>query len=222
MSAQKTTRKNSGKRASGSGGAKAATTRKASGNATKKAPPKRGAQSAAKSRAAATVETGGSGLAKEIIGVLIAVIAIAIFIAVVAPGEAILSRGIAGFFRTLIGLGAFIMPFLLLIWAASFFIEKGMAGSTVRLGLGFTLILLSILAIFALTTPAAAAYPEVIFKEEHLVMHGGYVGGGIAWGLLELVGEKIAYVILVGLIIVGVVLIGFSITGLITRVRTWV
>jgi S-DNA-T family DNA segregation ATPase FtsK/SpoIIIE len=157
-----------------------------------------------------------------LLGIFIAIVAIAIFIAVIAPGDAILSRGISDFFKMIIGVGAYIFPFALLIWAASFFIERGVAASTARLGIGLTIILLSVLAILGLTTPSAAQSPDGIFLQAHLMTHGGYVGGGIAWALLKLVGEGIAYVILIGLIVVGIVLIGFSITGLVERIQIWI
>jgi S-DNA-T family DNA segregation ATPase FtsK/SpoIIIE len=160
-----------------------------------------------------------SSLKRELIGVLIAVLAIALFIAVVAPGTAILSLAVSETFRLLIGGGSYILPFLMLIWAASFFIEKGDDTVAMRFGIGLALIFVSVLAIAATMTPGAAADPGLVFERASLMAHGGYVGGGIAWGLLELVGQGIALVILVGLIIASVVLIGFSITGLIARIR---
>jgi S-DNA-T family DNA segregation ATPase FtsK/SpoIIIE len=160
-----------------------------------------------------------SRLKHELWGVLIAILAIALFIAVVAPGTAILSNAISDMFRLVIGIGAYILPFLMFIWAAGFFIEKDISAMALRLGLGLAIILVSILAIAGITTPDAARVPDLIFERAELMTHGGYVGGGIAWVLLQLVGNSIAFVILIGLIIIGAVLIGFSITGLVARIR---
>jgi S-DNA-T family DNA segregation ATPase FtsK/SpoIIIE len=161
----------------------------------------------------------GSRLKRELIGVLIAVLAVALFIAVVAPGTAILSRAVSDIFRSIIGLGAYILPFLMFIWAASFFVEKGVAASALRLGIGLALIFASILAIASVATPGAASNPDLVFGQATVMARGGYVGSGIAWALLKLVGEAISFVILIGLILVGAVLIGFSITGVVARVK---
>jgi S-DNA-T family DNA segregation ATPase FtsK/SpoIIIE len=186
-------------------------------------------------RAAGTARTGASGsgaaakggraplldsrLKRELAGVLIAILAIALFIAVVAPGEAILSRAASDIFRLIIGLGAFALPFLMFVWAASFFIERDIAASAIRLAIGLGLIFVSVLSLLGLTTPNAAADPGLVFEGQMLKDHGGYFGGAIAWALLTLVGEGISFVILIGLMMVGAVLIGFSITAVVARVR---
>ena len=161
-------------------------------------------------------------LKRELIGIFIAILAIALFIAVVAPGTAVLSRGVSDTFRLVFGLGAFALPFLMLLWAISFFVEQPMVTSTARLAIGLVIIFLSALSIIGLMTPGAVGRPDLIFAQEALVSHGGYTGGGIAWALLELVGQAISLVILIGLVILGAVLIGFSITGIISRFAAWV
>jgi S-DNA-T family DNA segregation ATPase FtsK/SpoIIIE len=192
-----------------------------------------GAKAASAKRAAGGGSGNGSGgsagaerpaileprLKRELVGVLIAVLAIALFIAVVAPGTAILSRAISDFFHLIIGIGAYFLPVLMLVWAASFFVEKSITGSTVRLGIGLGLIFISGLAIAGVMTPGAARSPGLIFEATVLMVHGGYVGGSVAWALLSLVGQGITFVILIGLVIAGAVLIGFSITGLVARAR---
>jgi S-DNA-T family DNA segregation ATPase FtsK/SpoIIIE len=179
----------------------------------------RAKQTAAKHEEAEQPPILDSRLKRELVGVLIAVLAIALFVAVVAPGTAILSRAVSDLFRLVIGLGAYILPFLMFVWAASFFVERGIAGAAARLGIGLTAIFVSVLAIVGVMTPDAAQDPNLIFERAALMAHGGYVGGSIAWALLRLVGQGIALIILVGLILGGVVLIGFSITGLVSRIR---
>ena len=157
-------------------------------------------------------------LKRELIGIVIAVLSIALFIAVVAPGSAILSNLTAQALRLTFGLGAFALPFLLLIWAVSFFVERSVASSTLRLVIGLVIIFFSALAIIAALSPAATASAATIFSRPTLMSYGGYTGGFIAWALISLVGQAITFVILGGLVIVGAVLIGFSITGLVTRI----
>jgi S-DNA-T family DNA segregation ATPase FtsK/SpoIIIE len=118
-----------------------------------------------------------------------------------------------------VGLGAWIIPFVLLLWSASFFVQRDLTNSTVRFGSGILLILLGILSIAATSTQGAAADPALLFATESLKLHGGYIGAGIAWCLIELVGSVITIVILVGLILAGAILIGFSITGLVERIK---
>jgi S-DNA-T family DNA segregation ATPase FtsK/SpoIIIE len=160
-----------------------------------------------------------SRIKRELIGILIAILAIALFIATVVPGTAILSRVVSDFLRLVIGLGAYILPVLMLIWAASFFIEKSVVNTALRLGIGLAIIFVSALAILGVMTPDSPRDPGLIFDQAALMAHGGFVGGGIAWVLLRLVGQGIALVILVGLILIGAVLIGFSITGVVSRLR---
>jgi S-DNA-T family DNA segregation ATPase FtsK/SpoIIIE len=158
-------------------------------------------------------------LRSELIGVILAVVAIAVFIAVVAPGNAILARAISSALRLTLGMGAWVLPFLLLLGAASFFVQRDMTNSTIRFASGLGLILLGVLSIAATATPEATGDPSVLFAPEALMAHGGYIGAGLAWCLIELVGGIIAVVIFVGMILAGAVLIGFSITGLVARIR---
>jgi S-DNA-T family DNA segregation ATPase FtsK/SpoIIIE len=153
--------------------------------------------------------------------VLIAVLALALFIAVVAPGSAPVAKGVSDVVRLTIGFGAFILPFLLLVWAASFFIKQRLSTSIARLATGLALLFFATLAIIAVFTEGATGAggnPDRIFAVETLRLHGGYLGGGIAWALLSAVGKGITLVLLIGLLIVGAVLIGFSITGLVDRI----
>jgi S-DNA-T family DNA segregation ATPase FtsK/SpoIIIE len=158
-------------------------------------------------------------LKRELVGLLIAVLAVALFIAVVAPGNAIISLGVSNVTHLFVGLGAYVLPFLLLVWAASFFVEQEIGGSAVRLGIGLALIFLAALGIAGVLTPDAPTDANLIFKSDALMAHGGYLGGALAWMLLKLVGEAITFVILIGIIIAGIILIGFSITAVVTRVK---
>ncbi|MDR0347603.1 MAG: DNA translocase FtsK 4TM domain-containing protein, partial [Coriobacteriales bacterium] len=123
-------------------------------------------------------------LKRELGGVLVAILAVALFIAVVAPGTAILSNVISDLFRLVIGIGAYILPFLMFIWAASFFIEKEITDGALRLGFGLAVIFVSVLAISGVMVPGVAGAqgnPDLIFVDKTLMAHGGYIGGSIAW-----------------------------------------
>jgi S-DNA-T family DNA segregation ATPase FtsK/SpoIIIE len=183
--------------------------------AASKSPAAKGTHAASAAKAAPVFD---SRIKNDIAGVLIAVLAIAIFIAVLQPGEAILTKITSSFFHLGFGIGAYVLPFMLLIWGASFFVKQTFTKSPLRLGLGLVLIYISTLGLVAINTADAVAEPDLLFAELALTAHGGYVGAGIAWALLKLVGYGIAIVILAGLVVVGLVIIGFSITGLVERV----
>ncbi|MDR1713956.1 MAG: hypothetical protein LBR39_07405 [Coriobacteriales bacterium] len=224
MSAQKSARKASG--GSKSAGKKASASASRGGRAAKGSSGS-GSGSGSSSRgaaAAATQESPGllnEDLRTELIGVFIAILALALLIAVLVPTDALIASAVSGFLRLALGLGAFILPFLLLIWAASFFIKTSLATSARRLSAGLIIIFVGALAIIALFTAGASGSngdPGAILAPEALRSHGGYIGGAIAWGLLETVGFGIAMVLLVGAIIVGAILTGFSISGLVERI----
>ena len=155
----------------------------------------------------------------DIAGVALAIIAIALFIAVVSPGRAMLSSAVSEALLHGVGIGAYIVPFFLLAWAVSFFTRSNIAGIW-RTGLGLLLIVLSVISLASLYTPNADLMPtEILCSEEVLVSRGGYVGGGIAWALITLVGRTIATVLLAGVIIAGLIIIGMSISSWFTRSR---
>ncbi|MDR1014043.1 MAG: DNA translocase FtsK 4TM domain-containing protein [Coriobacteriales bacterium] len=219
----------SGGKGTGTGGRNAAAGKAAAGKAAGRsaggatgggrAAQARHGQAAGKDTAGGRTALPDTRLRREIVGVLVAVLAIALFIAVVSPGTAILSRALSDVILHVIGLGAYILPFLMLVWAASFFVERGVASAAARLALGMALIFVSVLALAGLMTPDAPSSPDLVFEPAALMAHGGYVGGAVAWALLRLVGQGIALVILIGLVLVGAVLVGFSITGLVARVK---
>ncbi|MDR0888530.1 MAG: DNA translocase FtsK 4TM domain-containing protein, partial [Coriobacteriales bacterium] len=160
----------------------------------------------------------GSRTINDIIGVIIAIIAIVIFIAVIMPGNAPLSKVTSGFFKMGFGVGAYVLPVLLIVWAATFFIRQRIPSSSWRLGIGLVVILLAILGLVAISTPRSNIDPSMIINTAEVASHGGYVGGALAWMFDSLVGTVATAVICVGLIIVGLIIIGFSITGLVDRI----
>ena len=155
----------------------------------------------------------------DIAAVAIAVVAIALFIAVVAPGQAVLSNAVSHGLLLALGLGAYLVPFFLLAWAVSFFVHVDAVGIR-RTGIGLLLIVVTVIALIALYTPNAELSPSVVlFRESALVSRGGYLGAGIAWVLITLMGKVVGTVILTGVIIAGLIVTGLSITGFIQHTR---
>ncbi len=154
----------------------------------------------------------------DIIGVVIAVAAIALFIAVVSTSDALLASGVSLVVLSLFGIGAYIVPLILLVWSLSFF-DRTDRPRPIRFGIGLALILLAIISLVSILAPEALTTPSVLFDERHLTSRGGYLGGGIAWALLTLVGQKIGIVILLGMIIAGAIVLGLSISGIVENLK---
>ena len=159
-----------------------------------------------------------STMANDITGIIIAVVAVALFVAVVLPSGAIVAQFASDCLLLGFGVGAYILPVVLLIWAATFFINHK-PGSISRTGLGLGLILIAILTLLALYTPFAASYPKVVFDQAALVSRGGYLGAGLAYALLICVGQIIGMIISIGVIITGIVVLGFSISSMVQRAQ---
>ena len=149
---------------------------------------------------------------RDIAGIAIAVVAVVSFIAVVSPTSAPVSNAIAGFYHLGFGLGAYVLPFALLIFAAGLFL-RDRAPLNTRTLLGGSLILLGVLAILSLMVPGTEFATSAMFEAEALSTSGGYVGAFIASALQQALGKTISFVVLVGLIIVGFVVIGFSVSS---------
>ncbi len=63
----------------------------------------------------------GDSAARDITGIVLAVVAVVSFIAVVSPTTAPVSNAISGFYHLGFGLGAYVLPFALLIFSAGLF-----------------------------------------------------------------------------------------------------
>jgi S-DNA-T family DNA segregation ATPase FtsK/SpoIIIE len=156
----------------------------------------------------------GTRVKNDLTGLVLIIVAVVLLVIVALPSDAIGARFLSDALRRVFGQGAFVLPFLLLAWAATFFVRKRLTNAPVRLALGLGVIYLALLGVFAALTPQAVADPDRIFTPALLTSQGGYVGGALAWALLSLVGQVPTMILLVGLMLAGLVLIGLSLTGL--------
>ena len=174
-----------------------------------------------RAQAAAVARPRLSGAANDIVGLLIAVIAIAMAVALSMPSQAPVTHMVGEALILLFGGGAILFPLALLLFALTFFAGDDEAISS-RVAFGLALITVAVLSIVSITTPDAPQDLNVVLDHQILRVRGGYVGGGIAWGLLKTVGREVGVVVLVGAIIVGIVICGFSISNAVSRVRSGV
>ncbi len=149
----------------------------------------------------------------DLIGLGLVILGIAMFIMVVMPGTAIVSRAVEGALRAGFGLGAFVLPFAFIAWGLTFFLKPQNTGIA-RMVVGITVIFLALTGLFA-TVCIQGSYPSLdgdFFAQSVLRDGGGFVGSAIAFALIKTVGNIIAYIVLLALIVVGMVLVGFSIS----------
>ncbi len=145
----------------------------------------------------------------EIIGIVLATLAIALGITVLSESSGVVPRVVAGALRMGFGLGAYAIPIVVLLWAVTFFVRAVRVDET-RVGIGLGLLLLSAISMAAVPSPAAMRWePDV------LITHGGYLGGSVAWGLTTLFGSAISYVLLGAMALIGLVFAGMSISELV-------
>ena len=177
--------------------------------------------SKARSRSAAT--RGGSGalvgtVRGDIVGIVLVVVACALLAALLVPSTAVVTSAVRDFLALSFGVAAPLVPCAVLAFACTFFLD-GEQGLPSRIALGLALVVLAILAMVSLNTPAAAAAPESVFEPQAARSSGGYVGGAVAWALLTLVGTVVGNIVLVGVIVAGIVVCGFSVSGAVSRAR---
>ncbi len=160
-----------------------------------------------------------TGVANDIVGLLVVIVAIAMAVSLMLPSSAPVTHVTGEILVMLFGAGALLFPAALLIFALTFFIddERPLSG---RIAFGLALITLSVLSIVSITYPGASTNLTLVLDHEILRARGGYVGGGIAWALLSTVGREVGLVVLVGSIVAGVVVCGFSISDAVTRLRS--
>ena len=154
---------------------------------------------------------------RTIAGIVFVVAAIALLLIILVPSNGVASTFVSTSLKLTLGIGAYILPFMLIIIGVTFVAKFEQERMPARFAIGLTLIFISILVLFSLFTPLSLgdkAVPSMLFSETQLVSRGGYVGAGLAWVGLSLLGLAVSVVFWAGVIAIGLVVIGFSITKL--------
>ncbi len=157
---------------------------------------------------------------RDVTGVVVAVLGIVLFVAAVVPTDALLTSVASQALHLSFGIGAYILPFILVAVGASYLVRFDRERVSLRVGVGLSLVFVALLALLALFTPEVA--PEAcdnLFLADQLSARGGYVGAGIAWVGLKLLGQVITAIVLVGVVIVGISIIGLSLSRLLEMLR---
>lgn len=155
---------------------------------------------------------------RDIAGVVIAVLAIASFIAVISPATAPVTAAVAGFYHLGFGLGAYVLPIVILLFAATLFLGDD-SPLNVRSVAGGAVVFVAVVSILSLMVPGTIDSCDLMFTPQNLSASGGYIGAFIASALQNALGKPIAMVVLLGLTVVGFVIIGFSVGGVLRSAR---
>lgn len=155
---------------------------------------------------------------RDIAGVIIAVLAIASFIAVISPATAPVTAAVAGFYHLGFGLGAYVLPIVILLFAATLFLGED-SPLNIRSVAGGAVVFVAIVSILSLMVPGTTDSCDLMFTPQNLSASGGYIGAFIASALQNALGKPIAMVVLLGLVAVGLVIIGFSVGGVLRSAR---
>lgn len=155
---------------------------------------------------------------RDIAGVVIAVLAIASFIAVISPATAPVTAAVAGFYHLGFGLGAYVLPIVILLFAATLFLGED-SPLNIRSVAGGVVVFVAIVSILSLMVPGTSDSCDLMFTPQNLSASGGYIGAFIASTLQNALGKPIAMVVLLGLVVVGLVIIGFSVGGVLRSAR---
>lgn len=155
---------------------------------------------------------------RDIAGVVIAVLAIASFIAVISPATAPVTAAVAGFYHLGFGLGAYVLPIVILLFAATLFLGDD-SPLNVRSVAGGAVVFVAVVSILSLMVPGTSDSCDLMFTPQNLSASGGYIGAFIASALQNALGKPIAMVVLLGLTVVGFVIIGFSVGGVLRSAR---
>ncbi|WP_455022121.1 DNA translocase FtsK 4TM domain-containing protein [Lancefieldella rimae] len=163
-----------------------------------------------------TLSKGLTPVQNDIIGVVLAVLAIALFVSVLVPTSAVVTHATGHALRLCFGTGAPLFPIALFVVAMTFFMRNERSISA-RIATGLVLDVLAALALISLNFPGAEANPQSLLYAANLEAAGGYVGGGIALLLLQLLGRIVGNIFLCGVLIAGIVVCGFSISDMVMR-----
>ena len=155
---------------------------------------------------------------RDIAGVIIAVLAIASFIAVISPATAPVTAAVAGFYHLGFGLGAYVLPIVILLFAATLFLGED-SPLNIRSVAGGAVVFVAVVSILSLMVPGTSDSCDLMFTPQNLSASGGYIGAFIASALQNALGKPIAMVVLLGLAVVGFVIIGFSVGGVLRSAR---
>ena len=154
---------------------------------------------------------------RAIVCILCIIAAVALVLIVAWPTNAVVASFLSQALRLVFGMGAYILPLLLVVVAALFAMRSQSDRFSARIVMGLCTVFVGFLVLMALFTPnaidAQGVTPELL-SEKQVMYRGGYVGAGPAWVGLTCLGMPVSCVIAAGIIAIGAVIIGVSVRKL--------
>lgn len=156
----------------------------------------------------------------DIIAVVLIVVGVALFAVSLIPTDAPVTSLIINVLRYIVGVGIYILPFVLIVCGGSMFFRMERQKIPIRVAIGLCLIFVAVLTIISLCSPAVASNkPELLFSSEIITGFGGIVGCALAWVGVTLLGSLVSVILMVGVILAGMIVIGLSITKIVARIN---
>lgn len=156
---------------------------------------------------------------RDILGVLLIVLGIALFAMVCLPGDAIVAGVVGTGLKLILGLGCYILPIVFVLIGVTFLLRFERNHVPARAALGMFCLFVALVGIFGCAAPVEQCTADQLFTSAFLNAYGGYVGNGIAYGGLMLFGKPVTVIVLLGLCLVSLLIIGWSLSALIERIR---
>ena len=142
--------------------------------------------------------------------------------AAMPDNDAVVTGTLSAAVHLALGVGSYVLPFILAIIGITFLYRKGRERLSLRAAVGMAVLYIALLGFIALFTPISSLGtddPDLLFLPALVERYGGYIGAGIAWIGIVALGRIITGVILVGVMIIGLVIVGFSISRLLEKAR---
>lgn len=163
------------------------------------------------------------GSRRTIVAIIMAVLALALILIVAWPTNAVVTSFLSLLLRRGLGVGAYLLPIVLVIIAGTFVARFENERVPTRVIIGLAVMYVGLLILLALFTPGAVgpdgSATKAIFDENEVIFRGGYIGAAPAFAGLALLGLPVSVVIAIGVMAVGLVIIGFSVRKLVGAVQ---
>ena len=163
------------------------------------------------------------GSRRTIVAIILAVLALALILVVAWPTNAVVTSFLSLVLRRGLGVGAYLLPIVLVIIAGTFVARFENERVPTRVIIGLAVMYIGLLILLALFTPGAlgpdGSVTKAVFDENEVIYRGGYIGAAPAFAGLALLGLPVSVVIAIGVMAVGLVIIGFSVRKLVGAIQ---
>ena len=152
---------------------------------------------------------------RDIYAIILAALALFSTLSLLGYGG-VLGEYLAQALRLAVGVGSYLVPVLLVIWALLLFTERWRKVYLSR-GAGIAAVLISFISIVHLSS-ITVGNPATAFNPGTVITCGGYIGAVVSYAFIRLAGKAGAYIILSAALLVGIVVMaGISLGDYLTE-----